>query len=189
MDLVELVKQIYDARDMVQKIYSNLGDNISEIRRMLNVYVELPGIDADLVGNLVIEKNIGEERYIPFWLRLLLNPLRNTSDDKVMVDSLALHIYEDRGVSFDLKVCYLVPATSEYKPDRVHECSVFSFTLLRNRNNTVLLGTLITFAYLTTEDDWRYILDELNRLVAKKSELEEAVSQLKTAIATLKLVS
>jgi hypothetical protein len=191
MDLVDVVGQIYGARDIVQKIYSDLGDNISEIKKMLNVFVELPSVDVDLVGNLVIEKNIGEERYIPFWLRLLLYPFRNIGDDKVIVDSLALHIYEDKGVSFDLKVCYIVPATSEYlhRPDRIYECSMFSFTLLSNRKNMTPLGTLITFAYLTTEDDWRYIMDELNKLAAKKSELEKAVSQLKASIVTLKLVS
>jgi hypothetical protein len=191
MDLVDVVKQIYDIRDAVQKIYSGLGDNILEIGEMLNVFVELPGLDVDLVGNLVIEKNIGEERYIPFWLRLFLYPFMDIGEDKVVVDSLALHINGERGFSIDLKVCYILPATSSYShtPERVHWCSMLSLTLLRGKKNVAQLKTLVAFAYLTTDEDWRYIVDELNKLATKKSELEKAVTQLKTAIAALRLIS
>jgi hypothetical protein len=191
MDLVDVAKQIYDIKDAVQKIYSDLGDNISEINKMLNVFVELPGLDVDLVGNLIIEKNIGEERYIPFWLKLLLYPFTNIGDDKVIVDSLALRVNEERGVSFHLKVCYIVSSTSDYlhTPGRAYECSLLSFTLLKSKKNVTPLKTLVAFAYLTTNEDWRYIVDELDKLVARKSELEKAVTQLKTSIASLKLIS
>jgi hypothetical protein len=191
MDLVDLVKQIYDIRDAVQKIYSDFGEDFLEVKKMLEIEVGLPVIDVDLVGELMIEKNIREERYIPFWLKLALHQLRNIGGDKVIVDSLALRIYEDKGVYFDLKLCYSVPSTTvySYETDKMRECNVFSFRLLKNRRNTTKLWTLIIFAYLTTDDDWRYIMDELGKFASKKSELEKAVSQLKAAIATLKLVS
>jgi len=191
MDLVDVVKQIYDIRDAVQKIFSDLGDDFLEVKNMLERDVELPGIDVAVSGHLVIEKNIGEERCLPFWVRPLWYPLMHVSGDKVFVDSLALHLNEDKGASFKLKLCYKMPSTSEFIPtlEKTHECTTLGFTLSTNKKGTVRLGTLIIFAYLTNDEDWRYIMDELNKLAARKSELEKAVAQLKIAIATLKLVS
>jgi hypothetical protein len=190
MDLVDVVKQIYDIRDAIQKIFSDLGDNFLMVKDLLEIDVELPGIDVAVLGNLVIEKNIEEERYLPFWIRTLWYPLTRISSDKVIVDSLALHL-EDRGATLKLKLCFKLPSTTEFIPtqEKTYDCIILRLTLLKNKKDTVELGTLIVFAYLTTDDDWKYIMDELNKLGTRKSELEKAIAQLKTAIATLKLVS
>ncbi|MCI4409168.1 MAG: hypothetical protein JHC26_08760 [Thermofilum sp.] len=191
MDLVDVVKQIYDIRDVVQKIFSDLGDNFIEMKNMLERVVELPSIDAGVLGHLVIEKNIEEERYLPFWIRPLWYPFTYMIGDKVIVDSLALHLDEDKGATFKLKLCFKMSSTAEFipMPEKTYECTMFGFTLHKNKKDTVALGILIMFAYLTTDDDWRYIMDELNKFATRKSELENVVAQLKTAIATLKLVS
>ena len=196
MDLIDLIKQIYELRELSQKVFSDADGKISELKELLQTFIELslPRTDSEYKGKLVIEKHIGEPRPIPPWLRLTgIFPFMDMHRDEFLVDSLALRVEADF-IEFRLKLWFEVASTIKYRdkedgPGKTYDSFTYSIALYRDVWSAVPLMTLLLFAWLTKDEDWEYIMSELKRLAENRAELDKVISQLKTAITALKLMS
>jgi hypothetical protein len=196
VDLLDLVRQIYNIRELVRKVLVGAREELAELERLLGATVELPSVDvgSDFGGRLVIRRHIGEPRALPLWLMLTGKyPYMYLSGGSVVVDSLALHVGAD-AISLKLKLWY-EEVSMDWSlnepgvPGKGYSSTVFEISMYRDRRSAVPLETLLVFMYLTTDDDWKYIVDELEGLAASGAGLGKVISQLKTAVAALRLVS
>jgi hypothetical protein len=197
VDLVDLVRQIYNVRELVRKVLMDAGGELAELRRLLGETVELPSVDIGdgFDGRLVIEKYIGELRPLPPWLRLAGKyPFMYLRGGIVIVDSLALHVSAS-GATLRLKLWYEEASTMGegiYEPDepgRRYSSVIYDISMPKSNKSSVPLETLLVFVYLTTDEEWKCIIDELEELAASRMGLDKVISQLKAAMAALRLVS